>query len=565
MSTLEANKLKLLVAMEFLLKDEIAKDLFLKEEFDSLYNYSLPLFAQLKKKYNITHLYFIKPEGTCFLRVHRKEKCKDTINRSTFLNTVNTKEVTLGLELGSRAFAYRVISPYYKNDKLIGYIELSEEISQFSQRMQKQTGDHFALVIYKNYLNESKWNSARKKYTEMANWNEFEKFVLINKTSDLFDIESIAGLLENIPENGKILSKNHQFDTRLAILGCFRVHDAMKQNVGGLLYMHDISEIYKSTYARSIYNLVFSLIIVLIIIFITILIINKSIIKPIENAKKYIADLSSGNLMAKFSIHSKDEIGDKLNKLEKMTQNLTSTLLVLKENIDEIYSTSEKLFNNSDELAKSNLVQNESIKEISDKVVDISAKIKKSDEIAMQTGEYSKTAETSLKKGNSSFKKTVEAMNNIGEKVSIISDIAFQTNIIALNAAVEAARAGSHGKGFAVVATEVKKLAEISKNSAESINELSDTSIGIAENSQAILDKIIVQMQKTSELINEVSDASIVQHNSIEHINDAISKLYELSQQIVSFTGGLSSIAKNLNDQTIEMLKVVSVFRFEKE
>ena len=155
-------------------------------------------------------------------------------------------------------------------------------------------------------------------------------------------------------------------------------------------------------------------------------------------------------------------------------------------------------------------------------------------------------------------------MHDIVEKVLVISDIAFQTNIIAINAAIEAAAAGEFGKGFSVVAAEVKKMAEISTRSAENINQLLVSSIELAENSNDILEQIIEQMQKDAEMINEVSLASIEQNVSIMHVNEAINSLHSMSRQIVSFSDVSAEMVKELNEQTKEMLQVVSFFKFEK-
>ncbi len=90
----------------------------------------------------------------------------------------------------------------------------------------------------------------------------------------------------------------------------------------------------------------------------------------------------------------------------------------------------------------------------------------------------------------------------------IIEEIARQTNLLALNAAIEAARAGEHGKGFAVVAAEVRKLAERSQVAAGEIGKLSSSSVDVAENAGAMLNRLVPDIQKTSELVQEISASS---------------------------------------------------------
>ncbi|MEN8123072.1 MAG: methyl-accepting chemotaxis protein [Bacteroidota bacterium] len=561
---LENDKAKLLVALEVLIRDKNSKDLYLKGNQDSLFTYSTPIFEQLKKKFNITHWYFINKNRTCFLRVHRKNKRNDTINRKTLINSIKTENYSMGLELGSRAFAYRVIYPYYFKDELIGYIEMSEEIGHFSQLMKNQTGDNSVLVIDKKYLNEKKWTKARKEYPEMAKWNEYEDIILINRTTDLIEVNKILPSLVNMPDEGLIIDQNYKINNRSYILGSFPIYDATQQKVGALVYLNDITKLSDKMYFNSISMSSILLLLIIVVVITIIIIIKRSIINPLENAKKYISEISKGNLQTNITIYSKDEIGIMLIDLKKMVTNLTSTMLTISKSINTINITSEKLNSNSIKLEQSNSVQKNSIEKISDEISEISQKIKQSDENAEQTGKYAESSGEKLKQGKSAFIQTTDAMNNIAEKVSIISEIALQTNIIALNAAIEAARAGEYGKGFSVVAVEVKKLAEISKNSADTINQLSSSSIDIAEKSKYILDEIIQQMNKTTTMINEISLASMEQTNSINHVNDAISSLYNLSQQIVSFSTESSDIAKDLNKQAHEMLKVVSSFNFGK-
>ena len=181
------EKQKLSLALDFLLEDSIAKNYFIKQNIDSLYDYSKPTYERIKKKYSITHLYYIMPEPkkTCFLRVHNKSKNNDVITRFTYENSVRTKSMASGLELGKTAFALRVVQPYYDNGKLIGYMEVGEEIDHFFDLLKEKTDDEFFTTVSKKFLDKKKWTEARKSNSAMSDWNDLQNMVLINSTVDI--------------------------------------------------------------------------------------------------------------------------------------------------------------------------------------------------------------------------------------------------------------------------------------------------------------------------------------------------------------------------------------------
>jgi methyl-accepting chemotaxis protein len=154
-------------------------------------------------------------------------------------------------------------------------------------------------------------------------------------------------------------------------------------------------------------------------------------------------------------------------------------------------------------------------------------------------------------------------MKDIAERIQIIEEIARQTNLLALNAAIEAARAGEHGKGFAVVAAEVRKLAERSQSAAGEINDLSTSSVEVAEKAGRLLDVIVPNIQKTADLVQEIAAASKEQDAGAEQINRSIQQLDGVIQQNASAAEEMASTTEELSAQAEQLQQMVAFFDVE--
>ena len=179
---------------------------------------------------------------------------------------------------------------------------------------------------------------------------------------------------------------------------------------------------------------------------------------------------------------------------------------------------------------------------------------------ALETEKIALEAAENAKHSGQSVQDTVKAMKVIADKISIIEEIARQTNLLALNAAIEAARAGEHGKGFAVVAAEVRKLAERSQVAASEINELSISSVDIAEKAGALLEIMVPNIQKTAELVQEISAASREQDAGSAQIAMSIQGLDTVIQQNSSSSEEMASAADELHNQAEQLHEMVSRF-----
>ena len=241
---------------------------------------------------------------------------------------------------------------------------------------------------------------------------------------------------------------------------------------------------------------------------------------------------------------------------------ITQMLLENKANGLTLNNSSEILLENVNTLNKNSTETAAALEETAAALEEMTSNIRGNTQNIEKMSSYANLLTVSANEGEELANKTTKAMDEINMQVSAINDaigvidqIAFQTNILSLNAAVEAATAGEAGKGFAVVAQEVRNLASRSSEAAKEIKDLVENANAKANEGKTISDSMIIgylglneNISKTLELIKDVEFSSKEQLSGIEQINDAVTELDQQTQENVSIANNTQDIAEQTNE-----------------
>ncbi|RXJ99505.1 chemotaxis protein [Arcobacter sp. CECT 8986] len=280
-----------------------------------------------------------------------------------------------------------------------------------------------------------------------------------------------------------------------------------------------------------------------------------------EEIDKALHEFSNMNFTYRIN-NPKGEVAKGLNLLadtinDMLVQNKQSGIN-LRENSQNLLNTVTILSTASNESASSLEETAAALEEITSNVVSNSENISKMVQFANRVSGSANDGERLADKTSVSMDSINEQTQAIAEAITVIDQIAFQTNILSLNAAVEAATAGEAGKGFAVVAQEVRNLASRSAEAAKEIKELVENATLGANEGKAISSEMIKgyhelksNIDETLRLISDVETSSKEQRAGIEQINDTINDLDQQTQKN-------ASVASQTNDIAIETEKIAT-------
>ena len=300
----------------------------------------------------------------------------------------------------------------------------------------------------------------------------------------------------------------------------------------------------------------------------------RSISRPIGAANATAQRVSSLDLRENIEGHNRDEAGQLLLSLNTMQQALRTLVMQVRQSAQSVRLAAHEIAQGNADLSERTEGTASSLQQTAAALEQVTQRLHQSTETAARAEHMASQASAVATEGGNAMAQVVRTMQNIQqssrkveEVTGVIDSIAFQTNILALNAAVAAARAGEQGRGFAVVAAEVRQLAMRAGEAAREIKGLIATSAQNVETGTALVNgaghtmgQIVESIRNVASMISDISTTTLSQTRDINDINTAVARLDQMTQQNSALVEESAAASEGLRHQANELTHLISQF-----
>ena len=286
----------------------------------------------------------------------------------------------------------------------------------------------------------------------------------------------------------------------------------------------------------------------------------ESFVEPMTQIDSSLARVADGDFTETLRGDYQGDFLKMMQQVEKMTTKLTEVVFKVKTAASDVEQQSREMNAISEKMSSGASEQASATEEVSSSMEEMAANIGQTADNAKLTEQIAFKSAEDARAGHQAVKNIIQAMRVIADRISVIQEIAGQTNMLSLNAAIEAAKAHEYGKGFTVVASSVRDLASQSRKAAEEIRTLVASCVDLSAQAGDVLERLLPNSEKTAELVQEISSSSREQSNGIGHINQALQQLDMVTQHNAATAQQVAATAIRLINRANALQDMMAFF-----